>query len=162
MCRAGMKKRDILELPAMQVVYCMTAAQQEIGCEIIEQRITDEKPYHVWGFDCEWKVSYIAGQAARKVSLIQFGSKDVIVLFHVFHSGIHSTLIDIIKSSRHVKLGVNILGDIQKLERDFPTLFGRESISGVCDIRRISEVTGVPPQRSLAGDLTYLAPVLHF
>ena len=94
----------------------------------------------------------MAGQGSNRVALIQYGTHDLIVLFHISHSGLHSSLIDIIKSSDHIKVGVNIMGDILKLERDFPSYFPRGSIEGACDLRRLSEVTKVPPQRSLAGE----------
>lgn len=159
------KKKETLHLPVIRIVYCTTSQQQETGCQLIQNRIDSNhntttvsnvsndhtSNTYVWGFDCEWKVNYIAGQGTNKVALIQFGTQDLIILFHISQSGIHNTLANIIKSPKYVKIGVNILGDIQKLERDFPSLFPYGSISGVCDIRRLSEVTAVPPQRSLAG-----------
>lgn len=146
------KKKATLQLPVIRTVYCTTPQQQETGCQLIQNRIAHDQPTYVWGFDCEWKVSYVAGQGTHKVALLQFGTHDLIVLFQISHSGLHNSLVNIVKSPYHFKIGVNILGDVQKLERDFPAVFPFGSIAGVCDLRRLSEVIAIPPQRSLAGE----------
>jgi len=145
------RMRECLELPPIRIHYCTTPEQQEMGCQVIQNRIAHDRSWCVWGFDCEWKVSYVAGQASSRVAVIQFGTKDLILLFQISQSGLQSSLVDIIKSSDHIKVGVNIIGDIQKLERDFPACFPVGSIAGACDLRRLSEVAAIPPQRSLAG-----------
>jgi hypothetical protein len=154
------KKKETLQLPPIRVVYCVSKAQQETGCQIIQSKIAHAQSKCVWGFDCEWKVSYVSGQGTHKVALIQFGAQDVILLFQISQSGLHSTLVDIIKSADHIKVGVNILGDVQKLERDFPSFFPARSICGAVDVRRLSEVTAVPPQPSLAGTLFVPPPCI--
>jgi hypothetical protein len=130
-----------------RVVYCKTKHEAELGCKLIQINSTDQ--YALWSFDCEWKISFIRGHM-NPISLMQFGRDDIIVLFHVVSCGLQQSIIDILLNPRIVKVGANISGDIQKIQRDFGRLMGGLT-QGACDLRTLSRVTGVPPQLSLAG-----------
>ena len=151
-----MKTKKTLQLPNnMQLKYCVTLEDMEEGCQLLNKRFLDSPSDCIaCSFDCEWKINYQFGSNnVNKVSLIQINYKNLIILFHIKQYGLCNSLIHIIKSVNYIKIGVNINNDIRKLERDYPLIFEVGSIKGVCDLRKLSEVTGVPPQRSLAGNV---------
>ncbi|KAK3280645.1 hypothetical protein CYMTET_11518 [Cymbomonas tetramitiformis] len=76
----------------------------------------------VVGFDLEWKVTYKKGEPPRKVALVQLcvpTPKLHCHLLHIAHSGVTHSLRDLLTSSVPLKVGVNAVGDAQKLMRDY-------------------------------------------
>eukprot|EP00602_Paraphysomonas_sp_CaronLab_P008746 CAMPEP_0185035810 /NCGR_PEP_ID=MMETSP1103-20130426/27826_1 /TAXON_ID=36769 /ORGANISM="Paraphysomonas bandaiensis, Strain Caron Lab Isolate" /LENGTH=546 /DNA_ID=CAMNT_0027573071 /DNA_START=119 /DNA_END=1759 /DNA_ORIENTATION=- len=143
-------ERPSLVLPAdATIVYCTSAEEVSRGCQRVTQSAGDS--FAVWGFDCEWKVDYIPGRM-NPVALIQLYRGKTAYLFHVHASGFIRPLLDILIDPRIIKVGLNINGDVRKLMRDFGTKMNcLDSVQGVCDLRRLSKVTQVPPSSSLAG-----------
>lgn len=140
--------KKVLELSSdTRVLYCRTKQEALFGCKLIQIKSLDE--YAVWSVDCEWKISYKKGHV-NPISLIQFGREKVVVLFHIVSCGLQQCIIDILLNPQIIKVGVNISGDVQKLQRDFGHLMGGEA-RGACDLRTLSRVTAIPPQMSLAG-----------
>ena len=133
--------------PTTQVIYCKTLNQCLSVCNLF--RFIHDDDYSVWSFDCEWYVDYIPGKT-NPISLIQYSRGDIVILFHISVYGLPQELVEILLNPRIIKVGVNINGDLQKLMRDFPSQFQNQIPSG-CDLRRLSEVSGVPPSLSLAG-----------
>jgi hypothetical protein len=138
---------NILELPStLKIYYCVTAKQCIDACEIIINLVLCEQC--IWGFDCEWKVDFRA-RSQCPVALIQIATENIVFLFHITSIGMPECLINILTNKEMYKVGVNIKGDMMKLERDFSCL--RNNIRSVCDLRHISLAAGIPPASSLAG-----------
>jgi hypothetical protein len=142
------KKLSQFTVPSVtQVIYCKTLNQCISACSLF--RLVNEEDYSIWSFDCEWYVDYIPGKT-NPIALIQYSRQNIVVLFHISVYGLPPELVEILLNPRIIKVGVNINGDLQKLMRDFPPHFQNRIPSG-CDLRRLSEVSGIPPSRSLAG-----------
>jgi hypothetical protein len=130
-----------------QVIYCKTLNQCLSACNLF--RLNNDEDFSIWSFDCEWYVDYLPGKT-NPIALIQYSRENVVILFQISVYGLPQELVEILLNPRIIKVGVNINGDLQKLMRDFPRQFHNRIPSG-CDLRRLSEVSGVPPSRSLAG-----------
>jgi hypothetical protein len=105
---------SFLELPPhMEVIYCTTASQ----CDAALKRVPD---HSVWGFDIEWKVTYIKGESTRPAALLQLSSDLLVILLHLHVHGITPSLGQLLANPHVRKVGVNVVGDCRKLERDFP------------------------------------------
>jgi hypothetical protein len=141
------EKKLLIVHSETQVIYCKTLNQCLSACQLFELPSDDD--YSLWSFDCEWKVDYLPGKT-NPIALIQYCRHNVVILFHISAYGLPKKLVDILLNPRIIKVGVNINGDLQKLIRDFPTQFCQGIPSG-CDLRRLSEVSGVPSSKSLAG-----------
>ena len=126
----------------VEPIYCTTREHCEECCQLLLS-----KP--VWGFDCEWKVSYEKG-VNHPVALIQFACADIIILLHIHVIGeITPGLNSVLKRSDVFKVGVNINNDVTKLRRSFPNI--SSDIGGVCDLRSVYKgVTNMKSPRSLA------------
>ena len=87
----------------------------------------------------EWRTTYTK-EKQRQTALIQMYFHDEIYLFHIYafyNKVLPIELIEILCDPNIIKVGLNINGDITKLERDFPLqLEGK--IKGVVDLRNIS------------------------
>ena len=71
------------------------------------------------GFDAEWKVTYQRGEPQAPVALIQICTDIGVYLFHIHQYGFPDELIRIMNHSKIIKIGLNISGDILKIQRDF-------------------------------------------
>eukprot|EP01024_Parvocaulis_polyphysoides_P065641 TRINITY_DN7664_c2_g1_i2.p1 TRINITY_DN7664_c2_g1~~TRINITY_DN7664_c2_g1_i2.p1 ORF type:complete len:542 (-),score=64.42 TRINITY_DN7664_c2_g1_i2:40-1509(-) len=82
------------------------------------------------GFDMEWKVSYEKYKPQNKTALIQlcYEAKEkeeeeiykvTCLCIHIFFSGVTPSLKKILVSEKIKKVGVNILNDASKFQRDF-------------------------------------------
>jgi len=91
--------------------------------------------WSVWSLDAEWRPFQPAGKG--KVALLQFCRDKVVLLFHICSCQLTPSLLQVLKCPNIFKVGVNINGDVLKLERDYPELLGHNSIQGCCDVREI-------------------------
>ena len=103
----------------------------------------------VWGFDIEWWAFSPNGQG--KVALIQFCRDDVILLFHICCCGLQPKLIEVLRHPHVFKIGVNISGDMKKLERDFSFLYGLTD--GACELNSILRHCEMSPCHGSLADL---------
>ena len=106
---------NYLELPtSAEVLYCKTLEQCSKACSKIKKVGLPS----VWGFDIEWRVSFKKG-VQYKVALLQLCHGNLIVLIHLFAVGLTAELAEIIKDERFIKVGVNIAGDITRIQKDY-------------------------------------------
>jgi hypothetical protein len=118
-----------LSLPnAYETIYCTTKNHCIECCLLLKSK-------KVWGFDCEWRVSYEKG-VSYPVALIQFACADICVLIHTHAIGELVQELNDVLSDPHIYLvGVNINGDITRLRRSFSNM--ASDIGGVCDLRNL-------------------------
>ena len=163
------KNTVVLEYPFLQlptpcrIIYVKNVLQCQAACKTVNY-IAQQYPYSVWGFDCEWKVTYknsYSNNGIRPVALIQLCRQDVIILFQISACGMLPCLIDILRNENILFCGVNIIGDIRKLEKDYftftnsnadilPVIPNVNNIQGAFDVRHLSKACSIPPGSSLA------------
>jgi hypothetical protein len=104
-----------------QVEYISCTEQAEkIALLLVRQR---SQSTCVFGFDIEWRVTYVAGQAPRKTALLQLSDANTAYLFHIIHfSEFPLSLIALINSKDILKVGVGIRNDMLKLQGDYREL----------------------------------------
>lgn len=124
-----------LSLPsAIKIVYCSDTESIEQQCEVIEMYLSFAESCMVFcGFDCEWKVTYTKG-SQPKVALIQLYMFNTVFLFHIAECGLLPCIDRVLSCSALVKVGVNVKGDIQKLQRDYGGLMDCHG----CDVRDVA------------------------
>ncbi|KAF9452541.1 ribonuclease H-like protein [Macrolepiota fuliginosa MF-IS2] len=75
---------------------------------------------HVYGFDLEWKPTFVKGQAKNPVALVQIANHKTILLLQVTAmQEFPSKLCEFLANPNIVKAGVGIQGDAQKLYEDW-------------------------------------------
>ncbi|KAJ1425803.1 ribonuclease H-like domain-containing protein [Ochromonadaceae sp. CCMP2298] len=123
---------SLLELPPhLEVLYCTTPAQ----CDAALARV----PIHsVWGFDIEWKVTYTKGEKMRPAALLQLSSASLVLLLHLHVCGLTPSLVQLLANPLIRKVGVNVVGDCRKLERDFPHI----EVRGAYDLVKMFRIAG--------------------
>jgi hypothetical protein len=131
------KMEYLPDLPFLQfpgtIIYLFSASEVESTAHNLlrqlqpansGQNLANSKPnFSVVGFDIEWEVTYIKGQAPRKAALLQLCTvNNNCYLLHIYHSGITPSLREILENSQIHKVGVNIRGDMRKLLMDYECL----------------------------------------
>ncbi|KAI8139973.1 ribonuclease H-like domain-containing protein [Fennellomyces sp. T-0311] len=105
-----------LKFPSHYKVVC-TADPNQMNAHIISLLSKNE---HVFGLDMEWQPQFKKGQPQNRVALIQICGHDTILLFQVAKlKCLPSELVRFLNNPRLFKSGVNILGDGNKLHKDF-------------------------------------------
>lgn len=83
-----------------------------------KEKIKDDKV--ILGFDVEWRPSFNKGASSNKVSLIQLCTLNSAILIQIMKMNqIPNSLKEVIQSSNIIKVGVGILDDLDKLEKDW-------------------------------------------
>lgn len=136
---------DVIILEAITPAQCASAAH-----EIYTK--SQLMGWSVWAFDVEWVVDFQPGQQ-RRISLVQMCNEKVCILFHVHRCGMHENLVKVLESKCIFKLGLNINGDVRKLERDFEAIkYG--AVKSVIDIRDLADEVDRSSSRGTLADLT--------
>lgn len=102
--------------PRMECPLPIHYAVMEDECERAVLLIRDAP---VLGFDIEWHVTFERGKAPDRVAVVQLCSPDHCVVLHVYHCGIPPPLRDLLASESTQLLGVNVAGDVAKLELEY-------------------------------------------
>ncbi|WIA22870.1 hypothetical protein OEZ86_009815 [Tetradesmus obliquus] len=114
----------------------------------------------VVGFDLEWRPHFRRGCAPNRAALLQLayavdrrgrdwrpkadGKGVVVLLLHIFHSGITPKLQDILLREEITKVGVNICGDVSKLLADYGVaVAGAADLSDAAHGRQLRCVDGI-------------------
>lgn len=110
-------KTDVFNCNALSLHYLRTVDEVEWGAQCILQRAQEESliPF-VLGFDIEWRVNFRTGMAQPKVALLQLADDTSCYLFHIFHSGLTTSLVKILAAEHILKVGAGVLGDCEKLK----------------------------------------------
>lgn len=139
----------VLRLPVdVQIYESITPTQ----CRACVQQILKRtgQSWSAWAFDIEWRVDFKVG-GQRPVALMQFSRENIVILFHIHRCGLQPELIDILKNPKIFLLGVNISGDVKKIERDFATVLPG-TIKGAVDLRELEwKLLSHRSSNSLAG-----------
>ncbi|TCD68832.1 hypothetical protein EIP91_009699 [Steccherinum ochraceum] len=74
-----------------------------------------------WGFDLEWKPTWVKGQPENPVAIVQLANADTIYLFQVsaMRGGFPIMLRDFLQNPKIIKAGVSVMNDCKKLWKDF-------------------------------------------
>eukprot|EP00775_Hariotina_reticulata_P011580 gene11580-11724_t len=123
------------------------------------QQLLQSGPPQVIGLDCEWKPNYVKGAAPNRTALLQLayavedgqdvrpkvdGRGVVVLLLHVFYSGITPKLQELLIRDDIAKVGINIGGDVSKLLADYAvTVNGAEELSDAAHKRQLRCVEGI-------------------
>jgi hypothetical protein len=82
------------------------------------EKIIDDKV--ILGFDVEWRPSFNKGTKNNKVSLIQLCTMNSAILIQIMElNHIPKSLKEVMQSKNIIKVGVGILDDLDKLEKDW-------------------------------------------
>eukprot|EP01023_Acetabularia_acetabulum_P033708 TRINITY_DN31569_c0_g4_i1.p1 TRINITY_DN31569_c0_g4~~TRINITY_DN31569_c0_g4_i1.p1 ORF type:complete len:255 (+),score=17.32 TRINITY_DN31569_c0_g4_i1:164-928(+) len=100
--------------------YSKNSQETEKFC----QKILELKNLQDIGFDMEWKVSFVRNQPQPKTALVQLcyetdANQYSCLCAHVFYTGVPPSLQKILENNEIKKVGVNILNDASKFQRDF-------------------------------------------
>lgn len=150
---------DTFKLPNnVQIIEIVTPDQ----CNFYAGKLISSQKQHgwtVWALDCEWTVDFKCGKQ-RPVALIQLCHENVVLLFHISRCGFQYSLIELLQNQNIYKVGVNISGDIHKLERDFDILEYASS-RGVVDLRSLATEMNITRRNSLADlSIEFLGAIL--
>nr|XP_004225815.1 Werner syndrome ATP-dependent helicase homolog isoform X1 [Ciona intestinalis] len=107
-----------LTLPnTCKLIYSHDVNDCSILCDELQSTLA---PSSVIGFDIEWPVSYIKGKRDITATIQICPNKKQCFVFQVSKMGmIPSPLKKLIESTEIKKTGVNVIGDMWKLHRDF-------------------------------------------
>ena len=128
--------RYTASLPAAEwngdAIVCNTEVEASSACA----ELLAATPNGPFGFDIEWKVTFVKGEGQRPASLLQLANTGGrVVLFRlccmpVFPPALHALLED----PGVAVVGVGIQGDVHKLHRDFGV-----SVRGAVDLAKMAE-----------------------
>jgi hypothetical protein len=130
--------------PGVTITYIATEADcTYYAGKILSDAERNIDKWSAWAFDIEWTVEFKAGPQ-KPVGMMQFCKENIILLFHIAKCGIQPELAAVLQSPFIYKLGVNIIGDKLKIQRDFPHLTGPTSegqpVNGCVDLRELATV----------------------
>ena len=130
----------MVSAPQVKVVLCSDCIAIGECCRRVELSVNTEANQHTTGtineenkhqnankqylgFDIEWKVSFRSGEV-RKTALLQLAIGDrACYLFHLSVLGeLPQNLVRILENPKLIKVGLNIWGDLLKLEKDYGVL----------------------------------------
>ncbi|KAJ1310181.1 hypothetical protein OPQ81_006925 [Rhizoctonia solani] len=118
-------------VPGTRVKYLCT------GKEVNEVLESAEGPF---GFDLEWKPSFVRGRPESPIALLQLARPDQILLIQLTSmKKFPSRLRDVLEDYRIVKAGVGIAGDAKKLWRDYGV-----SLLGAVELSKLARVADTP------------------
>ena len=94
------------------------------------QRLVLQRPV-VLGFDIEWRVTFVRGQAPRAVATLQLATVDCTAVIHLSQIGhLPDEVIELLAAEGGPALvGVGVSNDLHKLAQDYPEL-GARGVSG--------------------------------
>jgi len=88
----------------------------------VKQKLPEPLPEgcrHVFGFDLEWKPSFVSGKE-NKTAVLQLANEKTCYIFHISRIGkIPEGLVSLLQDPSVIKTGVSIMGDASKLYKDF-------------------------------------------
>eukprot|EP00035_Acanthoeca_spectabilis_P009492 m.168035 g.168035 ORF g.168035 m.168035 type:complete len:393 (+) comp14741_c0_seq6:174-1352(+) len=123
------------------ILVCNSLTESAAQCAAL----LEHAPGGPFGFDIEWKVTFVKGEGQRSTALLQIGSTERVVLFRLCKTPrFPPSLRDLLESPDIVKVGVGIHGDVLKLERDFGV-----SVDGAVDLVAEAERRLVISEKSL-------------
>ncbi|CAE6416998.1 unnamed protein product [Rhizoctonia solani] len=119
-------------VPGTEVKYLRTVKEVDVALE------SAEGPF---GFDLEWRPSFVKGMPEAPIALLQLARPDQILLIQLSGMrGFPNSLRDVLENYEIVKAGVGIAGDARKLWRDYGV-----SLLGAVELSQLARVSD--PQR---------------
>ncbi|CAE6525389.1 unnamed protein product [Rhizoctonia solani] len=135
--------------PGTEVKYLRTTNEVDVALK------SAKGPF---GFDIEWKPSFVKGRPEAPIALLQLARPDQIFLIQLTAmKSFPSKLRDVLEDYEVVKAGVGIAGDAKKLWRDYGV-----SLLGAVELSKLARVSD-PPRwaASKRGELIGLARLVE-
>ncbi|CAE6458465.1 unnamed protein product [Rhizoctonia solani] len=114
--------------PGTEIRYLRTARDVNVALQ------SAQGPF---GFDIEWRPSFVKGMPEAPIALMQLARPDQIFLIHLTSMrNFPSKLRAVLEDYKIVKAGVGIAGDAKKLWRDYGV-----SLLGAVELSKLAQVT---------------------
>ena len=105
--------------PGVPTIYTRSEGETNELCAAVAAEVA-AGALELVGLDCEWRVSYVAGEMQPCVAVVQLCTPSAIYVFHLSAmSRCPANLASLIEDGRLLKAGSKLLNDCHKLRRDF-------------------------------------------